>query len=141
MGLNLSVPNPISSIVGVVQTVLDRVLPDKQANDAAKSQIAQMIVKGELDAVMGQIQTNIAEAQTGHWYEADWRPTFGYVGAFAFAYSYILQPILTCVLAVYKPIAVQYLPKLDMSALMPIALGMLGLSATHFADPMGNGKN
>ena len=134
------IDNPISSLANLAGNILDSVLPDKAANDAAKAQVAQMIVKGELDAVMGQIQTNIAEAQTGHWYEADWRPTFGYVGAFAFGYSYILQPILTDVLAVVRPAAVQYLPHLDMSALMPIALGMLGLSATHFADPLGDGK-
>lgn len=131
------IDNPIGDIINLANTVLDRVLPDKQANDAAKAQVLQMTIKGELDEALGQIQTNIAEAQSTKWYEADWRPTFGYIGAFAFGYSYILQPIFTCILAIWKPAAVAYLPKLDMTALMPIALGMLGLSATHFADPMG----
>lgn len=129
--------DPITSILNLGTQLIDKLVPDKTAAAQAKAQLLQLQVQGDLADLQGQIQTNIAEAQSSNKFAADWRPMFGYVGAFAFGYSYIVQPVFTCLLAVWRPSAVAYLPKLDMSALMPIALGMLGLSATHFADPMG----
>jgi Holin of 3TMs, for gene-transfer release len=132
--------DPITAGISLVNTIIDRVLPDKTQAAQAKAQLISMQVSGEFAQLQGQIQTNIAEAASGNKFAADWRPMFGYTCAAVFAYAMIIQPVAQCFLAVYRPGAVVLLPKLDMSALMPISLGLLGLSATHFADPIGKDK-
>lgn len=125
MGAFLSLINPIS-------TILDRVLPDKSAAAAAKAQLVQLEANGELQTILGQIDIDKAEAGSSNKYAADWRPTMGYILAAAFGYTFILQPLLQFSLVAFKVnFDVTQLPKLDMSTLMPITLGMLGLAGAH----------
>lgn len=120
--------NPVS----IATTLIDRLVPDKSANAAAKAQLAQLEATGELQTILAQADLDKAEASSGNKYAADWRPTVGYVLAFALAYSFILQPFLQFALVAFKvQFDLSQLPHLDMTTLMPIVLGMLGLAGTH----------
>lgn len=133
MGGFLAFLNPIS-------TLLDKVLPDKSQNDAAKAALLQMQLKGELDASVAQIQVNAEEAKSQSVFVAGWRPWVGWVCGFAFAYTYILQPaIQTLLVAFHSSFDPSKLPRVDISEMMPVLLGMLGLAAARTVEKV-NGQ-
>jgi len=55
-----------------------------------------------------------------------WRPFIGWTCGAAFAYHFIIQPFLIFAITVFG-LDLPALPDFDMSALMPVLLGMLGL--------------
>lgn len=125
MGTFLALINPVAQI-------LDRILPDKSQAAAAKAQLIQLEASGELQTILAQIDLDKAEAGSGNKFAADWRPAMGYILGFAFAYSFVIQPFLQFALvAFHVQFDLAQLPKLDMSTLMPITLGMLGLAGSH----------
>ncbi len=131
-------------IIGdIIGKVIDRVLPDKAANDAAKATLLQMQVSGELKEVTDQLAVNLAEAQSKSVFVAGWRPFVGWVCGAAFAWSFVLQPFLMFGAAVtHHAVDPKILPTLDLATMMPVLLGMLGLGAMRSYDKAqgtGNG--
>jgi hypothetical protein len=68
---------------------------------------------------------NKVEAASRSVFVAGWRPFVGWACGVSLAWSYICQPILTFAL-VQAGYGVE-LPALDMSQMMPVLMGMLGL--------------
>ncbi|MFN9956502.1 MAG: 3TM-type holin [bacterium] len=77
------------------KNLLDRVIPDQEEKRKAEMELIKMAADGELKQVMGQLEINAKEAAHPSVFVAGWRPAFGWVGAAAFGYSTILQPLLT----------------------------------------------
>ncbi len=74
---------------------------------------------------MAQIEVNKIEAGHRSIFVAGWRPFLGWCLSFAMAYHFILQPIAIFSISVA---GLSYdLPQFDMSSLMTVLLGMLGL--------------
>jgi hypothetical protein len=86
---------PFTPIVTLANTILDRVLPDKAANDAAKIEMAKMTLNGELNQLAGQLEINKVEAASSSTFVAGWRPFIGWTCGCAIAYEMILRPLLT----------------------------------------------
>ena len=85
---------------------------------------------------MAQIEVNKMEAQSRHWFVASWRPCVGWICAFALGYHFIISPIAVFALSVA---GVAYdLPEFDMSSLMTILLGMLGLGGLRTYEKKQN---
>jgi hypothetical protein len=128
MGTFLSLINPVASII-------DRILPDKAANDAAKANLLQMQLKGELDASVAQVQVDLEEAKSQSIFVAGWRPFVGWACGFAFAYAYIVQPFIQVLLvAFHSTFDATKLPTANLSEMMPVLLGMLGLAAARTVE-------
>ena len=73
---------------------------------------------------LAQIDVNKEEAR-GNWFQSSWRPLTGWTCASSLAWTYLFQPMASFVLAQTGHLV--DLPALDMSQMMPILLGMLGL--------------
>lgn len=124
--------DPITAILNLGNTVLDRVLPDKTANDAAKAQLLQLQLSGDLAAQIEQAKIDEVEAASGSTFVAGWRPFVGWVCGVAFGYAFIVQPIaVTLMVAFHSSFDPNKLPKLDISEMMPVLLGMLGLAGAR----------
>jgi len=134
--------DPITAILNVGNSLIDRLIPDKTAAATAKAQLVQMQVSGELDEIKGQITVNQAEAASQSVFVAGWRPFVGWACGFAFVYAFILQPLIVMLLVAFKvAFDKSALPALDMSTMMPVLLGMLGLGAMRsFDKTQGNGN-
>lgn len=136
--------DPLTSVLNLGNTLIDRLLPDKSQAAAAKAQLVQMEVSGDLDEIKGQIQTNIAEAANSHVFVSGWRPYVGWACGSAFVYAYIVQPLLQMLLVMFHAhFDPTLLPKLDISEMMPVLLGMLGLAGMRSYDKSqgtGNGS-
>lgn len=88
--------------------------------DMEKAQLAATV--GQLE---GQMQIDAVEAKSLNWFVAGWRPAVGWVCAAAFAWAFVIQPFCGFILnMLHRQIA---LPTLDLSVMMPVLLGMLGL--------------
>jgi hypothetical protein len=73
-----------------------------------------------------QIEVNKAEASSGSLFKGGWRPFIGWVCGGAFAYHFVLQPVI--VFGVLTAgIDLPPLPEFDMASLMTVMMGMLGL--------------
>jgi hypothetical protein len=116
----------LGALIGPVTGLLDKFIEDKDQKNALAHEIATMSEKHAQELAMAQIEVNKAEAASGSIFKGGWRPFIGWVCGFAFAYHFILQPILLFGVAA-AGISIPSLPEFDMSQMMPVLLGMLGL--------------
>ena len=88
-------PLILGPLLDMGKSLLDRVIPNQEEKRKAEMELIKMAADGELKQVMGQLEINAKEAAHPSVFVAGWRPAFGWVGAAAFGYSTILQPLLT----------------------------------------------
>jgi hypothetical protein len=116
----------LQALIGPVSGLLDKFVEDKDQKNALAHEIATMSEKHAQQLAMSQIEVNKAEAASGSLFKGGWRPFIGWVCGIAFAYHFIIQPVLIFGTAA-AGISMPPLPQFDMSSLMPVLLGMLGL--------------
>lgn len=122
----------IQALLPLLGTVLDKVLPDPQAQADAKLKVLEMAQKGELavldadlNLALGQIEVNKVEAGTDV-FRGGWRPATGWTCVGGLAYNFILQPLLPWTLRAFG-VEVPDMPTIDNDTLMLLLTGMLGL--------------
>jgi len=111
------------------------------AGDKASEQQAEMALKvqsvmAEFNLVQGQIAVDQAEAASSDRLQ-HWRGALGWVCAAAYAWQFVLQPILTYCFSVafmFWNLKMPPLPSLDVGALSGLTMGMLGLGAMHVVE-------
>lgn len=118
-------------ILDLGMKVLDRVLPDKSAREAAQLELLKLQQAGDfkeleadLQARLAQIEVNKIEAASPNPFVSGWRPAVGWCGVIGMLYTFVGQPLLTYLGGIYGwPDA----PKIDTSELMILLGGLLGL--------------
>jgi hypothetical protein len=123
----------LGALIGPVTGLLDKFIEDKDQKAALAHEIATMAEKQAHESAMAQIEVNKAEAASGSIFKGGWRPFIGWVCGLAFAYHFILQPVLLFGVAV-AGVELPALPEFDMSSLMPVLLGMLGLGGLRTVE-------
>jgi len=116
----------ISSLIGPVSGILDKFVEDKDQKAALAHEIATMSDKYAQQALLAQLEINKAEAASGSLFKGGWRPAVGWVCALAFAYHYLLQPLLVFILTA-SGVDLPELPSFDMSTLLTVLGGLLGI--------------
>lgn len=78
------------------------------------------------DINLAQIQVNKEEAKTGSLFIGGWRPFLGWVCGLGFAVNFLIAPFGTwlAALAGYPDVI---FPQADLSTMLPVLAGMLGL--------------
>lgn len=110
----------------VLPSLLDKVFPDKTAADAAKAKLIELQMSGELQQIMGQLEINKAEAQSGNWFVAGWRPGAGWVCVLGLLYTFIVRPVAT---ALGYP-----MPAIDTGELNALLFAMLGVAGMRTVE-------
>lgn len=133
---------PWGTVASLAENVIDKIWPspeDKSKRDEAKAKLIEAQQKGELkqlendfELAKAQIEVNKTEAASDHWFVASWRPAIGWSCAIIFLSSMFLIPLARFVLAAFGIIV--DLPQPDMSQMMPVLLGMLGLGGMRSYD-------
>lgn len=128
------------TIAAPVLKIIDKVIPDKAAAQAAKDQLAAMAAQGQLTEEMAELASvttaqsdiNKIEAASGSTFVAGWRPYVGWILGTAFGAIYLVFPLLTWITALFgHPIP---FPTLDSGTLMTLLMGMLGMGAMRSYD-------
>lgn len=80
-----------------------------------------------------QAEINASDSASSDKFKSYWRPAIAWVCALSFAWEYVIQPIAVFTLTLCK-VEIPPLPKLDMSTMMPVLIGMLGLAGMRSLD-------
>jgi|TARA_R110000787_G_scaffold23906_1_gene68113 hypothetical protein len=118
----------VETLVGPVSGILDKFIEDKDQKAKLAHEIATMSDNHAQQLALAQVSLNKAEAESGSIFKGGWRPFIGWVCGIAFAYHFVLQPLLIFILSVFK-ISLPNLPVFDMSTLLPVLGGMLGIGS------------
>ena len=120
------------TLIPVIGSVLEKVLPDQQAASDAKIKLLDLAQRGELAVLdtetklaLGQLEVNKIEAGTDM-FRGGWRPATGWACVFGLVYQFLIQPLLPWMVAVFGG-SVPPLPPIDNETLMVLLTGMLGL--------------
>ena len=116
----------LSALIGPVTGLLDKFVEDKDQKAKLAHEIATMAERQAHEVALAQIEVNKAEAASGSIFKGGWRPFIGWICGVAFAYHFVLQPILIFCVAV-SGMAVPELPSFDMGSLITVLGGLLGL--------------
>lgn len=115
----------IDTVLDIGGKVLDRVIPDKNARELAKEELAKAITEQDFQLSLQQLKINETEAQSDNIFKSGWRPGIGWVCGIAFSLHFILLPILNMFLVVFGKSAI-VIP-FDMNTLMTVLGGLLGI--------------
>lgn len=142
MSLDIAGFGSIADIAGKIFDKVSHYIPDPQMKAEAQQKLLEMQQAAEfkqLDALLeaGRQQTDInkVEAASTSLFVSGWRPACGWMCAGAFGYTFVLQPFLVFLMvAFHSGVDPKTLPVLDISQLMPVLLGMLGLGAMRSVE-------
>ena len=116
----------IEALIAPITNLVSKFVPDKDQAAKLAHEIATMAQKHAHENAMAQIEVNKAEAASNSIFKGGWRPFIGWVCGIAFAYHFVLQPLLIFVMT-YLGHPVPELPNFDMTSLMTVLGGLLGL--------------
>jgi len=117
----------IGKLVDPVSNILDKVIEDKDQKAKLAHEIATMAEKNSQALMMQQLKILQADAQ-GNWFQASWRPLIGWIAGISLGINYMIAPI-----------ALGFgfkIPQADMSVMMPLLLGMLGIGGMRSFDKL-----
>jgi hypothetical protein len=109
----------LSTIIGPATELAGKFIQDKDQAAQLAHDLSTMADKHAQEALLAQIEVNKAEAK-GNWFQASWRPLCGYVCVLGLAVNFLISPMA----AGFGFIV----PQADMSVMLPVLTGMLGLA-------------
>lgn len=118
----------IEALIAPISGLLDKFVEDKDQKARLAHEIATMAERQAHELALAQIEVNKAEAASGSVFKGGWRPFIGWTCGVAFAYHFVLQPLLVFGVTV-AGVALPPLPAFDMSSLMTVLGGLLGLGS------------
>jgi hypothetical protein len=121
----------LDAILGIGGKLIDKLIPDPAAKDAARLELLKLQQSGELEAMTAQTEINKVEAASSSIFVSGWRPAIGWVCALAMCYQYLLRPFLSA----FYPVLV--FPGLDEN-LWQLMMGMLGLGGLRTFEKVNN---
>ena len=116
----------VANLIGPVTGLLDKFVENKDQKAKLAHELATMADTHAQQLALAQVQVNLAEAQSGSVFKGGWRPFVGWVCGIALLYHFILTPCILFGVALLG-IDIPPLPAFDMSSLLTVLMGMLGL--------------
>jgi len=117
----------LGKLVQPVGDILDKVIEDKDQKALLAHEIATMASKHSQEVVLAQLEILKSDAQ-GNWFQSSWRPLIGWIAGISLGINYMVAPI-----------ALGFgfeVPQADMSVMMPLLLGMLGIGGMRSFDKL-----
>lgn len=111
-------------LVSAIVPLINKFVPDKDRANELAYEIATLTEKQAHEISKLQIETNKTEAAHKSIFVSGWRPFTGWVCSVSLAFNFIGLPILNYIGNFYS---IPTVPSLDMSTMLPVLLGMLGL--------------
>lgn len=109
----------IGAVSDLASTVIGKIWPDKTVQE--REQLAAAVA-----LIQGQLEINKVEAANPSVFVSGWRPAIGWICGAACAWNWIGIPVAKIAL-VASGVTIALSPA-DLSEMMPVLMGMLGLS-------------
>ena len=117
--------NLLGNLVGPVTGLLDKFIEDKDQKNKLAHEIATMAEKQAHELALAQIDVWKADAK-GNWFQSSWRPLIGWISGLSLGINYMVAPICAGFGVM--------IPQADMSVMMPLMFGMLGIGGMRSFD-------
>jgi len=108
----------LTALIGPATKLIGKFVKDKDLQQKLSHDIATMAEKHAQQLSLQQIEVNKAEAK-GNCFQSSWRPLVGWICAISLGINFMVSPICAGFGIT--------IPQADMSVMMPLLLGMLGL--------------
>ena len=112
----------LQALIGPVASLLDKFIPDADTKNKLAHEIATLAYKQAHEIALAQIEVNKEDAK-GNWFQAGWRPACAWVCVAGFTVNFLISPLA-------DPFGIM-VPQADISTMMPVLLGMLGLAGAR----------
>jgi len=119
----------IQALIPAVSGILDKFIEDKDTKNQLAHDLATMADKHAQELALAQIEVLKADAKGG-WFQASWRPLIGWICGLSLGINYMVAPI-----AAGFGVTI---PQADMSVMMPLLFGMLGIAGMRSYDKTKN---
>ena len=117
----------LEMLINPIAGLLDKFIPDADEKARLAHEIATLAERQAHEIAKAQIAVNNTEAAHKSLFVAGWRPATGWICASGLGFNYIIVPLGNFYLAVSGNSIV--IPSLDLSEMLPVLMGMLGLGA------------
>ena len=112
----------LQALIGPVASLLDKFIPDADTKQKLAHDIATLAERQAHEIAIAQIEVNKEDAK-GNWFQAGWRPACAWVCVAGFTVNFLISPLA-------DPFGIM-VPQADISTMMPVLLGMLGLAGAR----------
>lgn len=109
----------LGDLIGPVTGLLDKFIEDKDQKATLAHEIATMSEKHGQEIALQQIEVLKLDAK-GNWFQSSWRPLAGYCCVLGLFVNFLVSPLCA-------GFGID-IPQADAGVMMPLLLGMLGLS-------------
>lgn len=109
----------IAALIPAVSGILDKFVEDKDQKAKLAHELATMADTHAQERAMAAAAINKEDAK-GNWFQSSWRPLAGYTAVLGLAVNFLVAPV-----AGGFGLSI---PQADMSVMMPLLFGLLGLS-------------
>lgn len=120
----------LTLLMPLVTQLFDRLIPDPAERARQQAEFVKQLTDMAASQDAAQSAINLEEAKSGNLWVAGWRPLFGWVGGAAFAFQYLIKPMMLAFSG--------FFPEKVMTALLnapsfdgdfwTLVLGLLGIS-------------
>lgn len=117
----------IEGLIGPVAAIIDKVIPDPRARDAAKLELLRLQGSQEMEAIKAQLSAIVAEAQSSDPWTSRARPSFLYV-----MYTLLLWAIPMGLIAAVHPAMAEAIARGMTAYLRAIPEELYALFATGY---------
>ncbi len=115
----------ITSLLQPVSKIIEKAVPDIDLQRKLAQELSTLAEKQAHEQAMAQIKV-LQEDAKGNWFQSSWRPLIGWICGVSLAVNYLVSPIC----AGFGII----IPQADMSVMMPLLFGMLGIAGMRSFD-------
>ena len=115
----------LTALIGPATKLIGKFVRDKDKQAQLAHEISTMAEKHGQELALAQIKLNTEEAK-GNWFQSSWRPLVGWICALSLGINFMVAPICA-------GFGIN-IPQADMSVMMPLLLGMLGIGGLRSLD-------
>jgi len=120
--------DPITAVLDIGGKLIDKLFPDPAEKARAQITLLELSQRGDL----AQIAVNQAEAANPSLFVSGWRPAIGWICGAACAWNWLGLPMAKFVAEFTGHVIM--LASADLSEMLPVLLGMLGLGALRTTE-------
>ena len=117
----------IQALIGPATKLLGKFIEDKDTKNKIAFELSTMAEKHAQELALAQIEV-LKEDAKGNWFQSSWRPLIGWISGLSLGINYMVAPICAGFGIT--------IPQADMSVMMPLMFGMLGISGMRSYDKM-----
>ena len=145
--------DPFTAAFELGKTAIEKIWPDETKRAEEMRKLEELRQNGNLAELNAHVQLmakqadiNLADAKSGSWFQAGWRPAIGWVGAISLALMYIPKAIVMTFIWTWQcysmlhgtsdlsSIKLPEFPDLGVSDVIGLLMSMLGVAAMRSYD-------